>query len=114
MDLACPSINNSLYTSTDTTKTNFQIHCGSNYVVDPPAIIGFNITSINGCMDKCLSYNSVGKPAQKCVAITFQANLTEAEMPLQRANCWLAGTTGGRVNSNNLLLASAEILAVSN
>jgi hypothetical protein len=39
--------------------------------------------------------------------------LTEAESPDQRANCWLAGTTSGGIDSDNGLLVSAEITGTS-
>ena len=35
--------------------------------------------------------------------------LREAESLLQRANCWLASTTSGAMDSNNVLLVSLEI-----
>jgi hypothetical protein len=31
---------------------------GTNYVVSPAAITGFNITTLDACMDKCVTYNN--------------------------------------------------------
>lgn len=41
---------------------------------------GFNTTTLNACMDKCVAYNEPN-PTKRCVAIVFQTNLTEAEQP---------------------------------
>jgi len=91
--LDCPAINNTTYASGSQT---FKVQCSTNYAATN--IVGFNSTTLDACMDRCVAFNANG-PTQKCVAVTFQANLTTAMEPGQGANCWLAAITSDVMTS---------------
>jgi len=95
----CPTLSSQTYTSHQNDVFNFD--CGVDYGGND--LMAFVAYSLYDCCDACSNMKIHLASPNRCVALTFQANLSQAyahENPPGGANCFLknasdAGTTGG-------------------